>query len=186
MASGSASAAQAPVFNQRESFTFFYSKDSPFSQFHRCTFKGIPLFEDTQEYTFNCSEQWMMLNKALLFKDFDIAKEIIKSGWQPLYLKNLGRQVKNFDETIWQQNNRRIVYEGNKLKFSQNPRLLSELMSTHGTTLAEASASDKIWGIGLRATDQRAFCRGNWKGTNILGEILTKLRDELTPSSPSA
>jgi len=120
-----------------------------------------------------------MLNKANLFKDYEIAQKIQKTHHNPSAVKRMGRQVKNFDEKIWKKHNRRIIYEGNKLKFTQNPALLGELESTQGTTLVEASPNDKIYGIGLRATDPRAFSRKTWQGMNILGETLTTLREDL-------
>ena len=51
-------------------------------------------------------------------------------------------------------------------------------MKTRGTTLVEAAPRDTVWGIGLSAK--------NWKaqhffstGQNLLGEILTEVREEL-------
>ena len=53
-------------------------------------------------------------------------------------------------------------------------------MDTTGTTLVEASPYDKIWGIGLKSTSPLAQNRSTWKGTNLLGKILTEVRDELS------
>ena len=41
----------------KELFTLFFTTDSPFSQFHPCTFK-------VGEITYNCAEQYMMHQKA--------------------------------------------------------------------------------------------------------------------------
>lgn len=43
----------------------------------------------------------------------------------------------------------------------------------------EASPIDTIWGIGLSEKDRRAWNRETWRGQNLLGEILTKVRDKL-------
>jgi ribA/ribD-fused uncharacterized protein len=48
-----------------------------------------------------------------------------------------------------------------------------------GSTLVEACRFDKIWGIGLAATDPRAQDSAQWRGQNLLGQLLTELRDEL-------
>lgn len=45
--------------------------------------------------------------------------------------------------------------------------------------MAEASPIDFKWGIGLKETDKRAKCRDSWQGRNLLGEILTEIREEL-------
>lgn len=46
-------------------------------------------------------------------------------------------------------------------------------------TLVEASPFDKIWGIGLEAEDPWAINRRQWKGRNLLGRILTNVREKI-------
>lgn len=48
----------------------------------------------------------------------------------------------------------------------------------------EASPIDTIWGIGLSEKDRRAWDRETWRGQNLLGEILTKVRDKLLELKP--
>lgn len=43
----------------------------------------------------------------------------------------------------------------------------------------EASPIDTIWVIGLSEKDKRAWNKETWRGQNLLGEILTKVRDKL-------
>lgn len=64
-------------------------------------------------------------------------------------------------------------------QFSQNDDLKTILFSTYPKTLVEASPYDKIWGIGLRKDDPRAWNKSTWLGKNLLGEILTRVRDKL-------
>ena len=49
-----------------------------------------------------------------------------------------------------------------------------------GLTFVEASPWDKIWGIKSRAT-QAILDNGEaaWQGLNLLGKLLTRLRDEM-------
>lgn len=153
-------------------YTFFYKTRSPFSNWHPS------IFEDENGIEYNCSEQYMMYQKALLFGDTDILAEILDTP-DPREQKALGRKIKGFDSKIWEANAKRIVYEGCKLKFEQNPHLLNKLLDTEGTLLVEASPYDKIWGIGLGEDDPRIQDPKNWQGTNWLGEVLTDLRENL-------
>lgn len=153
-------------------YTFFYKTRSPFSNWHPA------IFEDEDGVEYNCTEQYMMYQKAKLFGDHETATEIL-DAMDPREQKALGRKVKGFVSSIWEANAKSIVYDGCKLKFTQNPHLLQKLFDTEGTLLVEASPYDKIWGIGLGEDDPRIHDPKNWQGTNWLGEILTRLRDDL-------
>lgn len=156
-------------------FTFFFTEASPFSQWYRCSFTA-------GGHTFGCAEQSMMHGKALLFGDADVAAQILAAD-HPRQHKALGRKVKPFDAAVWNREREGIVLAGNRAKFTQNPALLELLLATRGTTLVEASPYDKIWGIGLSAGDPRAQDPAQWRGQNLLGKVLTQLRDELLDSA---
>lgn len=64
-------------------------------------------------------------------------------------------------------------------QFSQNKELLEKLLATHPRTLVEASPRDRIWGIGLGASNPMAQDRKHWQGRNLLGQILTEVREQL-------
>ena len=53
-------------------------------------------------------------------------------------------------------------------------------LGTDDHVLVEASPYDRIWGIGLKATDDMAKHPDTWQGQNLLGFILMDVRDELT------
>lgn len=152
-------------------YTFFFTEASPFSQWYRCSFS-----EDGR--TFMCAEQYMMHGKAVLFGDAEIAEEILLAD-HPRKHKALGRKVRNFDDAVWKRERERIVMAGSRAKFTQNPELRELLLATRGTTLVEASPFDRIWGIGLAATSPKAQDPAQWRGQNLLGKILTQLRDQL-------
>jgi ribA/ribD-fused uncharacterized protein len=156
---------------KEEKFTFFWLKDSVLSNWHPAPFElgGIK---------YNCTEQHMMYNKAMFFNDTHMAERIMKSD-SPDEQKKLGRRVKGFDVDEWDKVCKEITYNGCRAKFLQNPEMLKFLLQTKGTTLVEASPFDTIWGIGLDAKDPKAKDRSQWRGKNYLGEILTKLREDL-------
>jgi len=118
----------------------------------------------------------MMYHKALLFDDSDVATQIL-AATTPIEVKALGRQVKSFDEEIWNENRYRIVKEGNILKFTQHLDLKEKLLMTKGKMLVEASPRDRIWGIGYGAKNALAN-KEKW-GLNLLGQVLVEIRDEM-------
>lgn len=152
-------------------FTFFYSSSHPFSNWYM-----QPFIHNGVEY--NCSEQYMMHRKALLFKDYDVAEMIMQQG-HPRKQKFLGREVRGFDQKTWENKCRPMMVEGLLSKFKQDTYCLTTLLDTGDSTIVEASPYDTIWGIGLAEDDPRAQNPKQWRGTNWLGEVLMKVRDEL-------
>ncbi|MFL5513165.1 MAG: NADAR family protein [Gemmatimonadales bacterium] len=126
----------------------------------------------------DCTNFAKVSQKALLFDDRQTAERIMQAG-HPRTQKVLGRQVRGFLKEHWDAVAREVVYRGNWAKFTQDPELHAALLATAGTTLVEASPSDTIWGIGLGEDDPRARDRASWLGTNWLGEVLTRVRDDL-------
>jgi ribA/ribD-fused uncharacterized protein len=150
-------------------FHFFWM--GPFSQW---AMRDMVI--DGVEY--NCCEQYMMSEKARLFKDEYALKEILKSD-DPKEQKAWGRQVKGFVKDEWEAIARDVVYKANYAKFTQHPNLKDILMATGDKVIVEASPEDCIWGIGLRASDSRAQDPKKWRGTNWLGEALMQVREQL-------
>ena len=97
----------------------------------------------------------------------------------PFEYKKLGRKVKGFDATIWDEKKLDIVVEGNKAKFGQNPDLKEFLLATDNAILVEASPYDKIWGIGMDIETALNGSVEDWDGANLLGCALMEVRDWL-------
>ena len=127
---------------------------------------------------FNCAEQFMMFKKAVLFNDFESMEKILLAE-HPREQKKIGRQIKNFDESLWLQHRFEIVKQGNLLKFGNNPELMKLLFGTEDKILVEASPYDRIWGIGLSEDDPLILQEENWRGSNLLGKCLMQVRHEL-------
>jgi ribA/ribD-fused uncharacterized protein len=121
------------------------------------------------------AEQFMMQQKARLFNDQNIMKEIMSTE-DPALMKKLGRKIKGFNEAEWDKEKERIVRLGNFYKFIQNPLLKEYLLSTGNALLVEASPYDKVWGIGMSADEPDARYPEKWKGQNLLGKALMSVR----------
>ena len=124
-------------------------KNSEFCQLSQW-YKGEPIYINGRRY--HTAEQYMMSEKALLFGDIDSYKEIMNEE-DPALCKKLGRQVKNFDETIWKKCNREIIFNANVGKFLSDKNFADALKSTGDSVIIEASPTDDIYGAGLAKED---------------------------------
>lgn len=149
----------------------FHGRGSPLSQWH-----PSPFWIGGDE--FPTAEHWMMWAKARLFGDSETADEI-RVAPTPAAAKRLGRRVARFDEAVWRVHRERIVLEGTRAKFTQSPSLRRALLDTAPAALAEASPADRVWGIGLPAGHPDSLDPGRWRGQNLLGRILRRVRDDL-------
>lgn len=154
------------------------------------------------------AEHWMMAEKARLFLDNEMLTAILNSE-SPRDAKALGRKVKGFDAATWNEHKFEIVVRGNRAKFSQNSQLMQFLLATaevetefkmvaeapqvykigdgsnsntrsaSNAILVEAAARDAIWGIGLGQNNPKSRDPMQWRGENLLGFALTKIREQL-------
>ncbi|MGZ0704738.1 NADAR family protein [Pseudomonas piscis] len=124
------------------------------------------------------AEHYMMAGKALLFDDQQTHARIIQAV-APADVKQLGREVRGFDDARWTEARFAIVVRGNLAKFSQHQALGDYLLSTGKQVLVEASPVDRIWGIGLAADDAKAAQPAKWRGLNLLGYALMEVRDRM-------
>ena len=127
---------------------------------------------------FTSMEQYMMYKKAVLFDDSDIASEILNTD-DVVLIKEFGRMVSNYNDSVWNGMRQVIIYKGLIEKFMQNEDLRKALLDTGDNILAECAVKDQIWGIGLSMTDNNRHDINAWKGQNLLGYSLMLVRDEL-------
>ncbi|MEV6110918.1 NADAR family protein [Streptomyces sp. NPDC051940] len=128
--------------------------------------------------TYATAEHWMMAGKARLFDDPDAEREAIAAS-HPSEAKAAGRRVKDFDEDVWSAHRFELVVEGSTHKFDQHPDLRAYLLGTGTRVLVEASPRDRIWGIGMGASNEDAEHPDRWRGDNLLGFALMEARQRL-------
>jgi ribA/ribD-fused uncharacterized protein len=152
-------------------FTFFWQNRSPFSNWYpsKFTHNGI---------NFTRGEQYMMYQKAILFGDTAVAQAILLTD-NPKEQKDLGRLVSNYDDSVWSAKRVDIMVEGLFEKFNQKENLKQALLDTGDTEIVEASPYDTIWGIGWKEEDPQAHDKSKWRGQNLLGIVLMKVRDKI-------
>lgn len=160
--------------SETQGYHFYWN--GPFSQWQisQFTLWGID---------FNTAEQAMMVGKARLFGDESTAAEIMAAE-DPGKQKALGRKVHGFDEDVWDANKVGLVKQINFAKFDQNKGLRRKLFQTIPMLMVEASPMDTIWGIGLDEANARQTPTENWPGQNLLGRIVTEVRNELAVKFP--
>ena len=151
----------------------FWGADAPFSNFYPCRF----VYKDVE---WKSSEQCFMAMKAKYFNDDESYERILEST-TPKEAKAIGRKVRNFS-FIWSFVSESIMFEVVLAKFSQNDDLKSLILSDEfkGKKFVEGSPDDKKWGVGMRYTNPAIDDESNWKGKNLLGKVLDKVRERLS------
>jgi ribA/ribD-fused uncharacterized protein len=152
-------------------------------------------FTEPDGETFHSVEQYMMYHKALLMKD-QVHACLIMRAKTPKMCKRLGRKVGTshtalvtndegryvtafgaWDQELWEDRREQIVEDGLMLKFAQCHVCFNALMDTGYGEIVETSPYDKIWGAGLSLKLLQSGVR--YKGLNLLGKALMRVRDRL-------
>ena len=164
---------------ERFEFYFFYGHKKPETGVDQsCLSQWFEAGFEIDGVHYPTSEHWMMAEKARLFGDDAMLKAILEAP-DPKSAKAFGRKVQEFDQDVWVAERVAIVTRGNDAKFEQNLELREFLESTKGTILVEAAGRDVIWGIGLGKNNEKAQDPATWRGRNLLGFVLTDVRDRL-------
>jgi ribA/ribD-fused uncharacterized protein len=159
---------------ETESHIFFLT--GPLSNWHITPFKGR-LTPVGLVHSFNCGEQYLMASKGLLFGDVVRTKAIMEDK-RPFMQKDLGRHVADFSiETwnseaapVWDEHARPIMFRGCWYKCLYDEEYRNVLLNSGERHIVEASAKDRIWGVGLSWDNPAVLDPANWQGSNWLGE----------------
>lgn len=129
-------------------------------------------------YDFFSSEQLFMYLKAKLFLDEDSAEKILKCKTSK-EAKDLGRGVKNFKSDTWDLWKYQIMYKALSVKAEYCQEFKDLLIQYKDKYFVECNPHDTIWAIGLSEDNDQILDPKNWKGKNLLGEVLTELANKL-------
>lgn len=143
-----------------------------------CLSQWFPASFEVDGVTYRTAEHAMMAEKARLFGDADALAEILAST-SPAEAKAYGRKVRGYDDVAWGRARAEAVVRGNVAKFGQNAELGRFLEGTGSRVLVEASPRDRIWGIGMGASNPDAPIPSRWRGRNLLGFALMEARARL-------
>lgn len=128
--------------------------------------------------TYASAEHFMMAEKARVFGDEEAVARVL-AATSPADAKAIGREVRAYDDATWSRVRSEAVVRGNLGKFGENDDLRAFLLGTGSRVIVEASPDDRIWGIGIGATDPDARAPARWRGQNLLGFALMEVRDRL-------
>jgi ribA/ribD-fused uncharacterized protein len=143
-----------------------------------CLSQWWPVTFTVDSVSYPSAEHWMMAGKARLFGDEEGLAAVLRAA-SPGAAKAAGRKVCGFDEERWSAARYDIVVAGNLAKFGQHPDLREFLLSTGEKVLVEASPYDRIWGVGMTATNADVERPSAWRGLNLLGFALMEVRERL-------
>lgn len=157
-----------------DTHVFFFSYKDQYSNHYRSPF-SVPT---EPGIVFHTVEHYMMFIKATMFCAPDIAEKIINAS-SPMDAKKLGRQVKDYDDSVWSLCREKVVTKGLFYKMRCHPdiRIAALKFRVEGKRFVEASPYDRIWGVGLAETDPLIVDPANWKGQNLLGKCWEKAID---------
>lgn len=153
----------------------FWRVNEPFGEFSNWYIH--PDFIRMTDDDFLCVEQEMMMAKAMTFGDEETGMKILAAK-NPREMKDLGRQVKNFDPALWDRLKYGFVFAACAKKFSDHEDLQDLLLGTGDAILVEASPYDAVWGIGMSKDDPNFLNQALW-GQNLLGQVLMDIRTVL-------
>lgn len=165
--------------NKLFNFVCFSQEDKMgcFSLFSSCEFKDINGLKYSSLIHFTNAR------KAILFGDHSAHKKIMETKDLSEIIE-IGQHIKHFDREKWDKVSSKFTYEGNIYKFSQNEKLF-ELIFLYSldTIFVNCDQNDPKYGNGLSIKDPNSLNPIEWKGENMLGFQITKVRDTFLKST---
>lgn len=141
-------------------------------------------YKDGNGNKFITSEQHFMYLKAKFFNDERAMLKIMATD-DPSAAKHIGRKIENYNEALWSKSRYEIMVDVLRHKFCNNKAAYTQLVKYKKYSFVEASAFDRIWGIGLDTNDDRIFNESEWLGENLLGKAIAQVRDEMIRTMPA-
>ena len=124
------------------------------------------------------SEQAFMYLKAVHFRDKRSIRKILAAR-TALHCKILGRRVAGYSDDEWFPVRDDSMRKVTKAKYSRDSSIRTQLISTEGKLLVEASPSDRYWGAGMGEMNPGIRDPDKWPGLNRLGSIIMDERDAI-------
>ncbi len=159
-------------------YLFFWSHSERGSNVTKaCLSQWYPSYMIIDNVPYCNVEQYLMAEKARTFGDTETEQKILKTS-DPKEIKELGREVKDYDDQIWAAKRKDVAFKANTVKFASHTHLRKFLFETKIWTLVEASPYDRIWGIGYNEAHALKVSPDQW-GQNLLGQVLMEVRANL-------
>lgn len=129
--------------------------------------------------TFHNMEHFLAFKKAELSQQDDIIRRALQTV-DPVEAKSILNFLRKDYSQEWQKIREEVTMTGLREKFRQNKHLADLLKDTRKRKIGEAS-NDPCWGVGFTLDDPQVLDLNKWnKEGNLLGNLLMKLRSELT------
>lgn len=137
-----------------------------------------PAYFDLDGTTYSSTEQYIMYQKCILFDDRPSAVAVLETH-DPAEQQAIGQNASGFNGTVWNGMKQLIAYKGLLAKFSQNEELKKQLLATGDAYLVECAYKDTIWACGIRLHETDRHDMSKWRGQNLLGFTLMKVRETI-------
>ena len=148
----------------------YFGELHPLSNFHPAPFT-------LNNFNYHCSEQFIQIKKAELFKDKSAIKRIEHST-TGLKCKQEGGKISNYKKAVWEKKAKELCKPGIKQKYLENPRALTALLDTGSKTIIECT-KDTVWDCGIPLQNEDCLIRTKWTNQGIMGELLEEIRADL-------